>query len=612
MNDFIAINNIEAVLNSKSVVPSITMWNRLRPYPRRKDFERALRAEVRDAAWMLSRQWQLGEFAGEDAASPIHARLIAQEEMISAYRPGNGATQDFSHDLPLETQVEQCRISFATTEQPLNLDLRLAMGRHWLKSVAAIGDFRSEYLAAYPVDLPDPASKDDAPICAHMEVWQSMAAFAGRAMDGYKLWHHLRELPANRAHDGIAMSDAERDAIDIAEQDFVNWFAAMIQQPEEMNDAWLPSRLEYRFDMATEGEHAQRALTAEEYYSGHLDWFNFNSASINNNLLVPPAGRGLGPETRLHAFLPTGINFEGMPNTRWWAFEDGKTSFGDVDADTTDLAKLLMVEFGLIYANDWFLLPVSTTSGSVLSVAALAVTNVFGERLLIESSAEQGGPDDGFSMFGLSGDEENTSPAVLMLPTVQMVMQQRAYEEIVMIRDEMANMVWGIEHKVPMADGSIRLGREAGEQLRSNLARLHGVSVTVPPQDSVAPWRYKLMTSVPENWIPFIAAQEPGSDSQVRLQRGSMPRIFDDAATLPSRIKPRTSLLRTGLDNVLKQALFMHEEEVPRAGVRVTTRFQRTRWYGGRPVIWLGHQKTTGRGEGSSGQAFDQLVAKKN
>ena len=46
-----------------------------------------------------------------------------------------------------------------------------------------------------------------------------------------------------------------------------------------------------------------------------------------------------------------------MPNTRWWAFEDGRTNFGDVDAATTDLAKLLFLEFGLVYANDWFLIP---------------------------------------------------------------------------------------------------------------------------------------------------------------------------------------------------------------------------------------------------------------
>ncbi|MCC6397444.1 MAG: hypothetical protein IT282_10530 [Bacteroidetes bacterium] len=47
---------------------------------------------------------------------------------------------------------------------------------------------------------------------------------------------------------------------------------------------------------------------------------------------------------------------------------------------------------------------------------------------------------------------------------------------------------------------------------------------------------------------------------------------------------------------------------MPRAGVRVRQSFQRTRWYGGKVVTWLGVQKQAGRGEGASGLAFDQLV----
>ena len=51
--------------------PTITHWNRLEGRPRTEDFDRALRAEVRDALWMLSKQWQMGEFKGDDAGSTI-------------------------------------------------------------------------------------------------------------------------------------------------------------------------------------------------------------------------------------------------------------------------------------------------------------------------------------------------------------------------------------------------------------------------------------------------------------------------------------------------------------------------------------------------------------
>ena len=60
------ITNMAAVIAGREN-PSITRWNRLEGRPRTHDFERAMRAEVRDALWMISRQWQMGEFQGDDA-----------------------------------------------------------------------------------------------------------------------------------------------------------------------------------------------------------------------------------------------------------------------------------------------------------------------------------------------------------------------------------------------------------------------------------------------------------------------------------------------------------------------------------------------------------------
>ena len=53
-----------------------------------------------------------------------------------------------------------------------------------------------------------------------------------------------------------------------------------------------------------------------------------------------------------------------MPNTRWWGFEEGRTNFGDIDPDTTDIGKLMLIEFGLVYANDWFVLPLTLPAGT--------------------------------------------------------------------------------------------------------------------------------------------------------------------------------------------------------------------------------------------------------
>ncbi len=73
-------------------------------------------------------------------------------------------------------------------------------------------------------------------------------------------------------------------------------------------------------------------------------------------------------------------------------------------------------------------------------------------------------------------------------------------------------------------------------------------------------------------------------------------------------MRPRTTLMRPGLDGLTRAPYHLNEEEVPRAGSRVTQAWQRTRWRDGTVFLWLGAQKDTGRLSGGSGLAFDQAA----
>ena len=53
----------------------LRIWDRLEPRARRVEFDEALQARVHDPLWMLGRQWQMGEFKGEDAGSAVLAKL---------------------------------------------------------------------------------------------------------------------------------------------------------------------------------------------------------------------------------------------------------------------------------------------------------------------------------------------------------------------------------------------------------------------------------------------------------------------------------------------------------------------------------------------------------
>ena len=129
-------------------------------------------------------------------------------------QPDSSPVEEFETAVPLEAKVERRPIPFELAGQGISLDLRLLMGRQWLKLVRSVGNFNQAYIARYPIALPNPSLKEDAPKCAHQEVWQTFAAVAGRRMDGYNLYRYLKESNTHHAYDGISMSD---DDIPISE-----------------------------------------------------------------------------------------------------------------------------------------------------------------------------------------------------------------------------------------------------------------------------------------------------------------------------------------------------------------------------------------------------------
>jgi hypothetical protein len=596
------------------------MWNRLEARPRTNSLDRALRAEVRDPLWMLTKQWQMGEFRGSDAGSPVFAKLQMDTTRLTKYRPGDAAaTQPFEDDVPLEATVERRGIPLTTGGRPASLDLRMIMGRQWLAMISGIGDYRQAFIQAYPVPAADPASAQDADRCAQPEVWQLFAAAAGRAMDGGALYSYLTADPAHHAYDGVAgIASADHAAIDAQAARFAAWFRRLLLQPPGADDAWIPPRLEYQFGASAPlpgPPAAEKTYLATQYYQGRLDWY---SVDVDPGAALGPGPgsdvTGLPPDAP-QTMIPVPVSYSGMPNTRWWAFEDRKTNFGDIDASTTDLAKLMFMEFALVYSNDWFVIPYTLPAGAIATIGGFVVQNTFGERFWITAAGS--GPDDAWqrwSMFtvnilgtgGAAGASGAADTSLVLMPTVSKIQQGPLIEDVWLVRDEVANMVWGIERTVPLASGGSQPGLETARQTLAFYQGLIHAPAQPPPAD--ASLRYQVMTTVPENWIPFIPVHVDGDNREIQLQRAALPRILDGDPNPPVKVQPRTTLLRQGLDAVPPQPYLVHEEEVSRAGTRVMQAFQRTRWTNGQVYTWLRVRRQTGRGEGSSGLAFDYLA----
>ena len=615
----------EATLFQTSQIyqPTVTIWNRLEGRTRAEDFDRAMRAEVRDALWMISKQWQMGEFIGDDAGSPVLSKVHMATTTLNKYQAGGAPPVPLERDIPLEVKVENQKIPFTQGALAIALDLRLLMGRQWLKWIARVDpNLKSEYIAEYSIARPDATSEADAKICAHVKVWQQFSALAGRSMDGYRLYEHLKEDPGHHAYDNIAgvATDAQRTAIDAVAEKFINWYERLYYQPhEQQNPSWKPEYLEYQFLCSAPKGSDEKVLIADEYYHGHLDWYNLDIHQDQTGLDDTPGATAAedAEGSITHTFLPTSVSFGGMPHPRWWTFENRQTDLSFVKPDTSDLNKLLLLEFILVYSNDWFLVPFTLPTGSLANIKGLMVTNVFGENTWVEAAGSGSDEDwQRWNMYSLNVRGTEDVPAdlsLVVLPTARKVLEGKPMEEIFMLRDEIANMVWGVESQIPLATGKSKPGREAGYELNAKLQQLLDSNNPVPPEvDYQANIRYQLVNSVPEQWIPFIPVHLDNNNREIQLQRAAMPRILDGDPRIPKKIEPRTALLREGLDKEQKENYFIHEEEVSRAGVKVQKSFQRTRWYDGKVYTWLGIRKQVGKGGGGSGLAFDQIIPVKN
>ena len=599
--------NIKSKLLSTRFRPAVLTWNRLEGRPRALDFDRSLRAEVRDPLWMLTRQWQFGEFQGEDAGSAMTAKVQSRTARLNRFAGRSLQAVGYDDSLPLETHVEREPI-------PFDLLARARLGRLWLKRLRLIGNFTALYRDRFGFQDPLPGLEEDQ-LHSVRQAWQTFEALKGRAVDGGRLLAAMRAQPDEHAVwlAGVVPAVSTRNKILAAADAFRRGFQRVYSQPEAAEDpSWADSYLEYQFACAAPADPQgtqQTVLVAEQYHQGHLDWFSFDLDSAvqlpdKAGAQIPAAG--LTPDESV-TFIPNPVEFPGMPNLRWWEFEDRKTDFGSIQPSTTDLATLILAEFGLVYGNDWSLVPYRMAVGALSDILGIVVTDVFGVRTLVRPAANSiDGEGNNWGMYCLKDRQGERIDTHLFLPPVLGKIQESApLEKVVLARDEMANMVWGIEQVIPHLAGGGIDGYEAAAALEryftaeNPLLEAAGIATSAAIQ-------YRLGTDVSENWIPFIPVHIPGSNREIRLQRAAMPRLVVEP---PVPVEPRGVILRIGLDEDPRRPYFIHEEEVPRAGAIVSRTFQRARWWDGRVYTWIGRRKQTGRGQGSSGLEFDRIMS---
>ena len=571
---------------------SITSWVRLEPRCRDDDLNEAVHARIYDPLWMLARQWQAAEFQGEDTGSPVLARWRGDSAPITRYYAGAimkntniSAPRYDAKSMPLEALVERQPLRKPTNEGSLRLAVE--SGMHFLRMLDAqpmSRSYRADFLKLYSV-LPPTDAELKSVDAETLSYWKLMAT---RALDARRIVAAFRDAAGKRIPIPATLPVAAGDK---AEVDGVinEWLAqhdSLFALPQaDAPDAWNSERLEYAFSIGGAPGGEEIPLTAAQYAEGHLDWHSVDyDPEINLGAAADKASKPL-----VRAIIPAPVSFRGAPAQRFWEMEDRAIDYGLLPAGPGDIPQLMLSEFASGFGNEWYVIPIDLDVGTLTKTRSLVITDSFGVQTLISPVNDPTTPITGWSMFELSGIQRKDTPdlrprsnLLFLAPSLLNTVDSRPLEEVLFMRDEMANMAWAVEHVV---QGAIENRLEPGA--------VPDAPQTTLPTPSGLP-RYRLATDIPVNWTPLLP-QRVADPPSLRLVRAAM--LAPDGSNAIRRA--HGELLNA------EARLALYDEEIPREGVRVTRQFERTRWLGGSTLLWIGLRKQVGRGEGSSALRFD-------
>ena len=126
-----------------------------------------------------------------------------------------------------------------------------------------------------------------------------------------------------------------------------------------------------------------------------------------------------------------------------------------------------------------------------------------------------GGECSSFPIYAGAGSIGRHRILFFLPPSLLRSLESRPIEEVLFLRDEMANLAWGLNDwsKAPPSSRSTGLkppGTETPARARDGLHRFR------PPSGAL---RYRLTTEIPDYWIPLMPVQ---IEEGLRLKRGAV------------------------------------------------------------------------------------------
>ena len=579
------------------------------PRIRKDDLTEALSLKVYDPLWMLSRQWLMGEFRGNNAGTAVSVRCQVRQEDCSK-DPIEPVTEQVNPNIDLMVRVESAMHY---------LDLLADNTRKPVPS-ATIEQLRKDYPIAWEGSdkhILDCEATKEAEDNLNSQRVKFANTFRKKAFDGYQLY-----LAKKNENTTLA-------------KDYAKWFREQYLPAGEQGDTnshWQERALNYTVNVNA----GPRNFRGDRYQGGRLSWYTVDDDG--------GTGRTPTPQTTVLS-LPTPAQYAGAPNKRLWQFEDRRVFMGN-SAEQQSKANEIFLKFATLYSNDWMLIPLKTAIGKYITVESIEVRDTFGVVHVIDKGCRAGAKDKlddssqekwqvfTNSKYGkIDGSAEN---GLFYAPQLAATMEGKPFEEVELLRDEMANMVWGVEKLVSDGCGftldeqlkAVQLNTFVGDLYEKYRKKAEPGTVTFSEDGSTerknvpqSDYRYTLQTHVPFNWIPFVPQRIQDKETkdyfhlggrEMVLRRGKMPcHILTGNGYVRKPVLPVTSIMRKGLDlGVAYQPMLVNEEEIQQTGIKLTKNYQRARWLNGKIYLWAGMYKKLAKFSEKSGLEFDTLHKK--
>jgi hypothetical protein len=232
---------------------------------------------------------------------------------------------------------------------------------------------------------------------------------------------------------------------------------------------------------------------------------------------------------------------------------------------------LILIDYALVHANDWYVVPFEQTVGSICAIDELIIHDTFGDAHHVRRADEHAGTGpQRWSMFSIVDEATRAlAPWFVVPPTGTHAITERVIEDVRFLGEPIS-------------------GHERAMREQQAAPQAPGVS------------RYEIQSDVPSHWIPFVPVVIDNQLRAIALERAAMLRTMPGQPAEP--VLPRGRILNPDTGNA---PFRVREEEVPREGTRVTRTIRRARTSDGGTRLWISRVRSVGAGEGASQLKFD-------